>query len=112
METGRDVDSETTRQGGLGCGSNQDRSKDVRGAIGISPKVRLTTWQSGFPESVALLGPANLFLSCTKGDPRQPLIRLIGFVLGIIPQLGSNRFESPSLPDSENLIEQRQRRYT
>ena len=27
-----------------------------------------------------------------------------GFVLGIIPQLGRNRFESPSLPDSENLI--------
>ena len=74
------------------------------GAIGVSPKVRLTTWQSRFPESAALLGHANLFLSCTKGDPRQPLIRLIGFVLGIIPQLGRNRFESPSLPDSENLI--------
>ena len=27
-----------------------------------------------------------------------------GCVLGIIPQLGWNRFESPSLPDSENLI--------
>jgi hypothetical protein len=25
------------------------------------------------------------------------------FVLGKIPQLGSNRFESPSLPDSEKL---------
>ena len=24
-------------------------------------------------------------------------------VLGIIPQLGRNRFKSPSLPDSENL---------
>ena len=24
-------------------------------------------------------------------------------MLGIIPQLGRNRFESPSLPDSENL---------
>ena len=37
---------------------------------------------------------------------------LIGFVLGIIAQLGRNRFESPSLPDSENLTEQRQRRAT
>ena len=27
-----------------------------------------------------------------------------GCVLGIIPQLGRNRFESSSLPDSENLI--------
>ena len=84
----------------------------MRGAIGVSPKVRLTTWQSGLPESAALSGPTNLFLSCTKGDPRQPLIRLIGFVLGIIPQLGRNQFESPSLTDSENLTEQRQRRDT
>ena len=84
----------------------------MRGAIGVSPKVRLTTWQSGPPESAVLGGPTNLFLSCTKGDPRQPLVRLIGFVLGIIPQLGRNRFESPSLPDSENLTEQRQRRFT
>ena len=29
-----------------------------------------------------------------------------------IPQLDRNRFESPSLPDSENLTEQRQRRVT
>ena len=27
-----------------------------------------------------------------------------GCVFGIIPQLGRNRFESPSLQDSENLI--------
>jgi hypothetical protein len=27
-------------------------------------------------------------------------------VLGISPQLGCNRFESPSLPDSENLTKQ------
>ena len=32
-------------------------------------------------------------------------------VLGIIPQLGRNRFESLSLSDSENLTEQRQRRH-
>ena len=82
------------------------------GAIGVSPKVRLTTWQSGLAESAALGGPANLFLSCTKGDPRQPLIRLIGFVLGIIPQLGRNRFESLSLKDSENLTKQWQHRDT
>ena len=80
-------------------------SKDVWGAIGVSPKERLISWQSGFSESVALLGPVNLFLSYTKGDPRQPLIRLLGCVLGIIPQLGRNRFKSPSLSDSENLTE-------
>ena len=34
------------------------------------------------------------------------------FVLVIISQLGRNRFESPSLPDSKNLTEQRQRRVT
>ena len=84
----------------------------MRGSIGVSLKVRLITWQSGFLESAALLGPANLFLSCTKGDPRRPLIRLLGCVLGIIPQLGRNRFESPSLQDSENLTGQRQRRFT
>ena len=77
----------------------------MRGAIGVSPKERLTSWQSGFPKSAALFGPTNLFLSCTKGDPRQPLIRLIGCVLGIIPQLGRNRFELLSLSDSENLTE-------
>ena len=92
----RGLESESAHSGG---------SKDVRGAIGVSPKVRLTTWQSGFLESAALLETTNLFLSCTKGDPRQPLIRLIEFVLGIIPQLGRNRFESLSLPDSENLTE-------
>ena len=84
----------------------------MRGAIGVSPKDRLTSWQSGFPESAALLGPTNLFLSFTKGDPRRPLIRLLGCVLGIIPQLGRNRFKSPSLPDSENLTEQQQHRVT
>ena len=84
----------------------------MRGAIGVSPKGSLMSWQSGFPESAALLGPMNLFLSYTKGDPRRPLIRLLGCVLGIIPQLGKNQFESPSLPDSENLTEQRQRRDT
>ena len=35
-----------------------------------------------------------------------------GFVLGISLQLDRNQFESPSLPDSENLTEQRQRRFT
>ena len=34
------------------------------------------------------------------------------FVLGIPLQLDRNRFESPSLLDSENLTEQRQRRFT
>ena len=54
--------------------------------------------------------PRCLFLNCTKGDPMRPQCGKYGFVLGIIPQLGRNRFESPSLLNSENLIEQRQRR--
>ena len=33
----------------------------------------------------------------------QPRRGEYGCVLGIIPQLGRNQFESPSLPDSENL---------
>ena len=83
--------SSSTQAGGSGSESaHSGGSKDVRGTIGVSPKVRLTTWQSGFPESAALLGPANLFPSYTKGDPRQPLIRLIRCVLRIIPQLGRN----------------------
>ena len=45
----------------------------------------------------------DLDLNCTKGNPRWPLIRLPRCVLGIFPQLGRNRFESPSLLDSENL---------
>ena len=84
----------------------------MRGAIGVSPKERLTSWQSGFPKSAALLGPANLFLSCTKGDLRLPSRGVSGFVLGIPLQLNRNQFELPSLPDSENLTEQQQRRYT
>ena len=33
----------------------------------------------------------------------QPQRGEYGCELGIIPELGKNRFESPSLPDSENL---------
>ena len=51
-------------------------------------------------------------LSCTKGDLFTTLTGEAGFVLGIPLQLDRNRFESPSLPDSENLTEQRQRRVT
>ena len=51
------------------------------------------------------------YASLTPRVLQQPLIRLIGCVLGIIPQLGRNRFESLSLSDSENLTEQRQRRH-
>ena len=48
------------------------------------------------------------FLSCTKRDPMRPRWGKYGFVLGIIPQLGRNRFESLSFSNSENLTEQRQ----
>ena len=50
--------------------------------------------------------------SCTKGDLIATLTGEAGFVLGIPLQLDTNRFESSSLPDSENLTEQRQRRIT
>ena len=50
--------------------------------------------------------------SCTKGDLIVTPTGEAGFVLGIPLQLDKNRFESPSLPDSENLTEQRQRRFT
>ena len=47
--------SSSTQAGGPGSESaHSSGSKDVRGAIGVSPKVRLTTWQSGFPKSAAL----------------------------------------------------------
>ena len=94
-------------------------SKDVRRAIGISPRgVRClkscTSWQSG---SLKMQGGPNLrlffyfLLSCTKGDLFVTLTGEVGFVLGITLQLNRNRFESPSLQDSENLTEQRQRRF-
>ena len=45
----------------------------------------------------------RLYLSCPKGDLMRPRRGKYGYVLGIIPQLGRNRFESPSLLNSENL---------
>ena len=49
--------SSSTQAGRPGSESaHSGSSKDVRGAIGVSPKVRLTTWQSGLPEGAALLG--------------------------------------------------------
>ena len=53
-----------------------------------------------------------LLLSCTKGDLIATSMREAGFVLGIPLQLDRNRFKSLSLPDSENLTEQRQRRFS
>ena len=81
-------------------------SKDVRRANGVSPRVgssfelpsrlvvslRVRHWS--YP---------RLNLSCTKGDLMQPQQGKYGCVLGIIPQLGRNRFESSSVLDSENV---------
>ena len=51
--------SRSTQAEGPGSESaHSGGSKDVRGAIGISPKVRLATWQSGFPKGATLLGTA------------------------------------------------------
>ena len=72
--------------------------------------MRLATWQSGFPEGAALLG--TTIPELYQRWPKVTMAGRPGFMLGIIPQLGRNRFESPSLPDSENLTEQRQRRDT
>ena len=45
--------------------------------------------------TIGACGPNSLGGSATTGEA--------GFVLGIPLQLDRNRFESPSLPDSENL---------
>ena len=68
-----------------------------------------------FSENAGRPGPGLFFiflLSCTKGDLFMTLTGEAGFVLGIPLQLDRNRFESPSLPDSENLTEQWQHRST
>jgi hypothetical protein len=54
----------------------------------------------GIPENTALFGPT---LSCTKGYLWLPLAGFARLVSRIPPQLSWNRFESPSLPDSEKL---------
>ena len=51
--------SSSTQARGPGSESaHSGGSKDVWGAIGISPKVRLATWQSGFPKGAVLLETA------------------------------------------------------
>jgi hypothetical protein len=54
----------------------------------------------GIPENTTLFWPT---LSCTKGYLWLPLAGFAVWVSGIPPQLSWNRFESPSLPDSEKL---------
>jgi hypothetical protein len=77
------------------------------GAIGVSPRASVI-----IPEClgrVATLGarrcsnPRSWFLSCTKGDLMLLDGGSHGFMLGIISQLGSSRFKSPSLLVSEKL---------
>jgi hypothetical protein len=79
----------------------------VWGTIGVSPRAGVIILEC--PGRVAALGarccpnPRSWFLSCTKGDLMLLDGGSHGFVLGIFRQLGSNRFESTSLPVSEKL---------
>ena len=80
-------------------------SKDVRRTIGISPRgVRClkscTSWQSG---SLRMQGGPDPRLFFYFSPKFATLTGEARFVLGIPLQLDRNRFESLSLPDSENL---------
>ena len=70
------------------------------GDIGVSPRGQVLKIPA-LPDRVSPLRMRRCseprFLSCTKGDLRLPSRGMPGFVLGIIPQLGRNRFESPYL---------------
>ena len=84
------------------------------GDIGVSPRGQVLK----IPTLPGRVSPLRMqrcseprFLRCTKGDLRLPSRGMPGFVLGISLQLDRNQFESPSLSDSENLTEQRQRRF-
>ena len=71
METGRDVDREATRHGGLGCGS-----------IPVCDVLA-----SGVPDCAAQYEPTKCGPELTKGDLRLPSRGMPGFVLGINSQL-------------------------
>ena len=85
------------------------------GDIGVSPRGQVLKIPA-LPDRVSPLRMRCCLdprlLSCTKGDLIATPMGEARFVLGIPLQLDRNRFESPSLPDSENLTEQRQRRFT
>ena len=78
---------------------------DVRRANGVSPRVGSS---SELPSKLVVSlrvrcwSYPRLYLSCPKDDLMRPRRGKYGCVLGINPQLGRNRFESLSLPDSEN----------
>ena len=85
------------------------------GDIGVSPRGQVLK----IPALPGRVSPLRMrrcleprFLSCTKCDLRLPSRGMPGFVLGVPLQLDRNRFESLSLPDSENLTKQRQCRCT
>ena len=85
------------------------------GDIGMSPRGQVFK-SPALPGRVSPLRmwhcPDPQLQSCTKGDLITTQTREAGFVLGIPLQLDRNRWESSSLPDSENLTEQQQRRCT
>jgi len=80
-------------------------SKYVCGVNGVRPRcqVRVLTLADCYPLGCGTDPTHELVLSCAKGDLWLLLQSMLGCVLGIPLQLDRNRFESPSLPDSENL---------
>ena len=76
------------------------------GDIGVSPKGQVLK----IPALPGRVSPLRMrrcsdpqLLSCTKGDLIATPTGEARFVLGIPLQLDRNRFQSPSLSDSENL---------
>ena len=80
-------------------------NKYVRGVKGVRLRcqVRVPTLADCRPWGCGADRTRDLVLSCAKGDLKLPSRGMLGWVLGIPLQLDRNRFESSSLPDSENL---------
>ena len=78
------------------------------GDIGVSPRGQVFK-SPALPSRVSPLGMRRCLdprlWSCTKGDLIATLTGEAEFVLRNTLQLDRNQFESPSLPDSENLTE-------
>ena len=77
----------------------------MRGVNGLRPRcqVRVLTLADCRPWGCGADWTRDLVLSSTKGDLRLLLQSTPGWVLGMPLQLDRNRFESPSLLDSENV---------
>ena len=91
-----------------GYSAHSGGSKDVLGDIGMGLRGQVLK----IPTLPGRVSPLRMrrcldprLRSCTKCDLIATLMGEAGFVLGIPLQLDRNRFESSSLPDSENLTE-------